>query len=92
MNDPHGDSPVLEWRVRATAAEMEGFLGDLLARRHGRSIPEALLDVHAAAAYLNVHKNTIYEAAKHGKLKYRSVGRLRRFTIADLDEWTSGRS
>lgn len=92
MNDPHGDSPVLEWRVRATAAEMERILADVLARRHGHALPEALLDVDAPAAYVGVHRNTVYEAAKAGKLRYRSVGRLRLFTIADLDDWTGGRS
>lgn len=51
---------------------------------------DRLLDVHAAAAYCGVHENTVYEAAKSGALACRRIGRLRRFTVADLDAWTGG--
>ena len=47
-----------------------------------------LLDVDAAADYVGVHRNTIYEAARLGDLVVRRVGRLVRFTIDDLDRWT----
>jgi excisionase family DNA binding protein len=47
-----------------------------------------LIDVKAAAAHVGVHRNTIYEAVKRGDLKVRRVGRLLRFTIDDLDQWT----
>jgi excisionase family DNA binding protein len=57
----------------------------------GRTLPSALLTAHEAAAYVGVHANTIYNAAKSGDLRYRAIGRLRRFTVADLDDWTQGR-
>jgi excisionase family DNA binding protein len=56
-----------------------------------RAIPSALLTAKEAAAYVGVHTNTIYNAAKSGDLRYRAIGRLRRFTVADLDDWTQGR-
>lgn len=51
---------------------------------------DRLLDVNAAATYVGVHANTIYDAAKRGALRCRRVGRLRRFTVEDLDIWTRG--
>lgn len=58
---------------------------------HVVAVPrDRLLDVHVAAAYCGVHENTIYEAAKSGALVCRRIGRLRRFTVTDLDAWTGG--
>jgi excisionase family DNA binding protein len=47
-----------------------------------------LLNVNQAADYVGVHRNTVYEAVKRGRLVARRVGRLVRFTIEDLDAWT----
>jgi excisionase family DNA binding protein len=56
-----------------------------------RVLPSVLLTAREAAAYVGVHPNTVYNAAKSGDLSYRAIGRLRRFTQADLDAWTQGR-
>jgi excisionase family DNA binding protein len=48
------------------------------------------MTVKEAAQYVGVHPNTVYAAAKCGRLRFRAVGRLRRFTIDDLDAWTRG--
>ena len=46
-----------------------------------------LLDAVEAAIYARCHKNSVYAAVKRGDLATRRVGRLMRFTVADLDEW-----
>ncbi|HXH89698.1 MAG TPA: helix-turn-helix domain-containing protein [Gaiellaceae bacterium] len=51
---------------------------------------DRLLDVNEAARYVGCHANTIYAAAQSGALRCRKVGRLRRFTVSDLDAWTGG--
>ena len=49
---------------------------------------ERLLTAQEAARYVGCHSNTIYDAAKGGRLSFRAIGRLRRFTVEDLDAWT----
>lgn len=49
---------------------------------------ERLLTAQEAARYVGCHANTIYDAAKSGRLSFRAIGRLRRFTVNDLDAWT----
>lgn len=83
-------------RARLTAAlrvkdEAEERLAELGEAPYAEPPREALLDAKEAAAYAGVHTNTIYEAAKAGRLPCRKVGRLRRFTVADLDAWTGAR-
>ncbi|HZQ66258.1 MAG TPA: helix-turn-helix domain-containing protein [Gaiellaceae bacterium] len=51
---------------------------------------EQLLTAGEAAAFVGVHPNTIYLAAKTGALHCHRVGRLRKFTIPDLLTWTGG--
>lgn len=53
-------------------------------------LADRLLDVNEAARYVGCHANTIYAAAQSGALRCRKVGRLRRFTVSDLDAWTGG--
>jgi predicted DNA-binding transcriptional regulator AlpA len=51
---------------------------------------DRLLDVNKAARYCGCHPNTIYQATKAGALRCRRIGRLKKWTIPDLDEWTEG--
>lgn len=58
----------------------------------GPAAAERLMTAREAADYCRVHPNTIYLAAQSGELRSRRIGRLRRFTVADLDEWTRSAS
>jgi excisionase family DNA binding protein len=49
---------------------------------------DRLLDVTEAARYVGCHPNTIYDATKAEALRCRRIGRLKKWTIPDLDEWT----
>jgi excisionase family DNA binding protein len=68
--------------------------GDLQSQVEVESAPsppaDRLLTAAEAATYCGVHRNTIYEAAKAGQLRFRPIGRLRRFTREDIDDWTRG--
>jgi excisionase family DNA binding protein len=71
--------------------EAEERLAELGEPPHAEPPREPLLDAKGAAAYAGVHPNTVYEAAKAGRLSCRKVGRLPRFTVADLDAWMGAR-
>ena len=59
-------------------------------RTQGVQALPRLLTAKEAAACVQCHPNTIYQAVKSGALRSRGFGRMLRFTIADLDAWTKG--
>lgn len=57
-------------------------------REAAAPIGERLLTAQEAARYVGCAANTVYDAAKAGRLSFCAIGRLRRFTVEDLDAWT----
>jgi excisionase family DNA binding protein len=78
------------WRGERAAAASAWLAGLSPTVPHEVEPPTSprLLNVDEAAAYVGCHSNTVYAAVKRGDLAARRVGRLVRFTIEDLDQWT----
>lgn len=51
---------------------------------------EPLLDSEQAAAHVKVHKKTLQRYARNGLVVGLRVGKLWRFRLSDLDEWSRG--
>ena len=54
--------------------------------------PDQLLEIHEAAALLQVKPGTLYSWVSKGKVPHRKVGSLVRFHRGDLMEWTKGQT
>lgn len=56
------------------------------------SLPiEPLLTAREVAQWLGVHENYVYDRAASGQLPSHKIGGLRRFRVADVDEWLDDR-
>lgn len=56
-------------------------------------MPTPLIDADDAAAYLKVHRDTVYALAAAGEIpSYRLSARRLRFRISDLDAWLDQRT
>lgn len=78
---PRPDGPISVFReVRDALGAVEGVPNT------GR-----LMTAQEAASFVGVHPNTVYLAAQNGELRYRAIGRLRRFTEEDVLAWTEVR-
>lgn len=51
---------------------------------------EPLLDSEQAAAHVKVHKKTLQRYARNGLVVGLRVGKLWRFRLSDLDDWSQG--
>ena len=51
---------------------------------------ERLLDIREAAALLRVKPQTLYLWISQGRIPYRKIGRLVRFTDSDLESFVEG--
>jgi len=58
--------------------------------RDGR--PTVVLDVHEAAAYLALNKETVYRLVRRGELPHTRIGRALRFRVVDLDLYLEERT
>ena len=54
-------------------------------------IPSGLMDMDAAAAYLNIQKSTLYGMCMRRHIIFAKIGKLNRFRKQDLDKWIEAR-
>lgn len=50
-----------------------------------------LMDMDAAAAYLNIQKSTLYQFCMRRQIPCAKIGKLNRFRKKDLDQWVEAR-
>lgn len=50
-----------------------------------------LMDMDAAAAYLNIQKSTLYGMCMRRQILFAKIGKLNRFRRSDLDKWIEAR-
>ncbi|MBF8278359.1 MAG: 17 protein [Candidatus Brocadiaceae bacterium] len=50
-----------------------------------------LMDMDAAAAYLNIQKSTLYSLCMKKHIIFAKIGKLNRFRKLDLDKWIEAR-
>ncbi|MBF8277789.1 MAG: Helix-turn-helix domain protein [Candidatus Brocadiaceae bacterium] len=50
-----------------------------------------LMDMDAAAAFLNIQKSTLYQLCMRRQIPCVKIGKLNRFRRQDLDQWIADR-